>query len=483
MRPLVLLLFFSILLLSCAKDKGLPDMQGYPEAIGKIFLNKCSTPGCHNEASKDAASGLSMVSWEKLFEGGRNGSAVIPYRHDQSILFYYCNSYADLGVQLSPNMPYGKPPLSRQEITDIINWINAGAKNDEGKVMFGESNLKKFYVTNQGCDEVSVFSTEKLLTTRYVKVGNQAGIEAPHMIRVSPDGKYWYVVFTGGNCVQKFRTSDDTYVGEISIGSGNWNTLTIAGDGKLAFCVDWSANGKIFCLDLENLTLLHKYQGSGLFIYPHASLVNNAGSVLYVSAQTGNFVYKLDLSNISSPDISEISLEQGISPSSISKLDIHDLIFTPDEKFYYASCQKSNELRVMQTSNDSLVAIIPTGSYPQEFAISEQMPYLFVTCPEDTLSFPGTRGSVSVIDYSTHTFVKKINTGFQPHGIGVDDLKKMVYVANRNVTTKGPAPHHSSSCGGRNGYITFIDMNSLTLIPNKRYEVSVDPYSIAVKNK
>jgi hypothetical protein len=61
-----------------------------------------------------------------------------------------------------------------------------------------------------------------------------------------------------------------------------------------------------------------------------------------------------------------------------------------------------------------------------------------------------------------------------------------VFVANRNQTTGGPAPHHSSNCGGKNGYITFIDMNTLELVPYgtsfKKVEVSVDPYSIAVRH-
>jgi hypothetical protein len=60
-------------------------------------------------------------------------------------------------------------------------------------------------------------------------------------------------------------------------------------------------------------------------------------------------------------------------------------------------------------------------------------------------------------------------------------------VANRNVTSDGPAPHHSNNCGGRNGYVTFIDMNTLTLLTTdegeeKEIEVSVDPYSIATRH-
>jgi hypothetical protein len=50
-------------------------------------------------------------------------------------------------------------------------------------------------------------------------------------------------------------------------------------------------------------------------------------------------------------------------------------------------------------------------------------------------------------------------------------------IANRNVAAGGPAPHHATNCGGRNGYVTFIDMSIQQLIPGKRIEVAVDPYA------
>lgn len=135
----------------------------------------------------------------------------------------------------------------------------------------------------------------------------------------------------------------------------------------------------------------------------------------------------------------------------------------------------------MNAANDSLLAVIPVGVYPQEMSASSSMPYLFVTCMEDDVTFPGNRGSVYVIDYNTMSVVKSINTGWQPHGIAVDDAKNVVYVVNRNATTGGPAPHHTTDCAGRDGYLTLIDLNTLELVPNFKTELSVDPYSAAVR--
>ena len=68
-------------------------------------------------------------------------------------------------------------------------------------------------------------------------------------------------------------------------------------------------------------------------------------------------------------------------------------------------------------------------------------------------------------------------TGHQPHGVAVDDDKQLVFVANRNAVPGGPAPHHSSACGGRNGYLSIIEMASQTVDESRENELSVDPYA------
>ena len=113
-------------------------------------------------------------------------------------------------------------------------------------------------------------------------------------------------------------------------------------------------------------------------------------------------------------------------------------------------------------------------------------PYLFVSCEEDP-SFTGNskvRGSIYVINYQTLQVVKVLQGDmFQPHGVFVDDDGGYVYVTNRNVDPSGPAPHHVSTCGGRNGFMKIIklnaDPNAMDFIPGYRTEVSVDPYSVA----
>lgn len=476
---LILLACTLFLLTTCTKDKGQLG-NGYPADINKIVVNKCATSGCHTAISKESAAGLSMETWDQLFEGDRNGAVCIPFRHDYSTLFLFTNTDPSQGAVNTPTMPYNMAPLSSQEMTTLINWINAGAPNSDGKIAFAENtNRKKVYVTNQGCDVVTVFDAATQLQMRYIDVGIAGQIESPHMIKVSPDGQYWYVVFSNASTVmQKFRTSDDSYVGAVTLGSGSWNTLTISNDSKYAFAVDWKASGRISYIDLTNMTLLGGSPWSG-FNDSHGSSINSKGDTVYITSTTGNFIYKIPVNDPSS--FEEISIDPPQLPGSSSLFEPHEISFSPDSQYYYVTCPKSDEVRVMRASDDGLETIIQTGDYPLEMSFSETKPYLFVTCEND-LTAPGTnRGSVTVINYTTNTVVSNLRTNMsEPHGIAVDDANGLVYVGNRNISNP-IIPHHTSNCGGTNGFISFIDLNTLQVIAGKRIEVAVDPYSIAVR--
>lgn len=454
--------------------------NGYPLEISKILVNKCATAGCHTMASKEAAAGLALETWDQLFAGDRNGAVCIPYRHEYSTIFLFTNTDPAKGAVNMPTMPYERPALSEQEMKTLTNWIDAGAPNSEGKIAFADNpSRKKFYVTNQGCDVVTVFDAATHLQMRYIDVGVSAQIESPHMIKVSPDGKYWYVVFSAAsNVMQKYSTVDDAYLGAVTLGSGSWNTLVISNDGKSAVAVDWAASGKVAYIDLQNMNLLGGSPWSG-FNDPHGSTMNSKGDTIYITSTTGNFIYKIPANDPGS--FEEISIDPPQIPISSSQFEPHEIMFAPDSLHYYISCPKSDEVRVMRTSDDGLETIIPTGDYPLEMSFSKTQPYLFVTCEYD-LTPPGTnRGSVTVIDYTTNTVVANLRANMsEPHGIAVDDANGRVYVANRNISG-GTIPHHTSNCGGTNGFISFISLNTLQVVSYQMIEVAADPYSIAIR--
>jgi DNA-binding beta-propeller fold protein YncE len=459
------LLLAAFFLSSCTNDTV--DLHsGYPKDMEKIFVTRCATTGCHNAKSKGAAGGIDLSTYQTLFEGGRNGTPVIAYNTEYSYLLYFVNTYPDIdSTILLPTMPYNLPPLSRDDVVAIRNWISAGAPDENGQVRFPEGGHRaKVYVANQACDQVAVFDADAKVIMRYVKVGiDDALTEAPHQIKLSPDGQYWYVVFYSSHVIQKFRTSDDGYVGAIDIGNGIWNTLTITADGSKGFAASLELNGKVAYIDLDNMQLITSYSGME---YPHGTWVSPDSHTLYVTAQYGNFIYKIDITDPFSPSTDYVVLQPGEPQSTSSSLDPHEIYFSPDGSRYFVTCQYSNEVRAFQASNDSLLAVIPVGAKPQEMSVSRSRPYLFVTCQEDNSQGPGKKGSVAVINYQTLQRVvpNGVYSGFQPHGLFVDDDRDVVYVANLNYDATGPAPHHVTDCGGRNGYLSIIRMSTLQLL-------------------
>ncbi len=475
---MIRLILFAVLFIAsaCTKDIGKVSHAGtgYPPDVAQIIITKCATRGCHTASSMEAAAGLNLENWTAMFQGSRGGPVTIPFRATQSTLFMYTNTYDGFGApQLSPTMPLNESPLSHDEINVLWNWIQRGAPSENGEVPFASSSAKKVYISNQGCDEITVIDTKSMLPMRYVDAGLGPALEGPHMIKVAPNKKFFAVAYILGVHLVTFSTDDNRKLDHIYIGDGSWNTFVISSDSKKAYVVDWSSNGKIVEVNFE--TRATKTVGG--FAYPHGSMLNSTDDTLYVTAQMGNFIYKIPVNDFG--NTSQISLD-GKFPSSIPSLDIHEIIASPDKSTYVVSCQGTNDIRVVSSRNDSVLAIIPVGKNPQELAFSTKRPYLFVSCTEDDVTFPEKRGSVYVINYQTNSVIAKIYAGHQSHGIAVDDVFDRVYVANRNVLSGGPAPHHSSTCAGRHGYVTAIDMKTLDLVPGYKIEVSVDPYGATI---
>ncbi len=467
----------AVFLQTCRIDDPVVDIpgSGYPGPIGKIMLTKCAVTGCHNTQSSGATAGLDLSTWNTMFQGDRSGNSVtIPFVHDFSTTFLFTNTYKDLGISVPPIMPLNGAPLTHDEMITLRNWIDQGAPDKNGFVKFSDNpNRKKFYVVNQGCDVVTVFDQATLLPMRYIHIGSGQKTDAPHQVRVSPDGQYWYVCFLDYPYLQRYRTSDDSYEGQVYLGYDQYNSFIITNDSKQAFCVGF-LNGQISAVDLTTMTLTDSLRGFGVGTF-HGSMLNPANTVLYASVISTSKLIRLDPTNLF--NFSTVSLTL---PGDTTTCNPHDIIFSPDGSKYFVSCMQSNEVRVMDAAKDKLIQVIKVGTTPQEMSISVAKNLVFVTCMEDVSTFPGKHGSVYAIDMNSYQ-TTPISVGYQPHGLAVDDAKGLVYVANRNVNPSGPAPHHTTDCGGRNGYVTMIDLNTLKILPLEYVELVSDPYSVAVR--
>jgi DNA-binding beta-propeller fold protein YncE len=193
---------------------------------------------------------------------------------------------------------------------------------------------------------------------------------------------------------------------------------------------------------------------------------------LYITSQTGNFITEIDTGFVFGTK--RLVIENGANENTGSSINPHDMILSPDGQNFLITCQETNEVRVYNIAGGLVTAIIPTGSFPQEIVYSKKFNQYFVTCTNDIGN--GFTGAITRIDGINYTYTK-LNCGYQPHGVAVDENSDLLYVLSRNLSSNGPPPHHTSLCTGRNGFINFVDLNSFKLTP-KKFELSVDPYYI-----
>lgn len=467
-----------------AKTVVTPADGNYPPEVATIIMNKCATAGCHNPSSYQNAGGLLLDTWEHMFNGGSSGAAVVAYAPDLSPLMYFINTAQNGNSDLvnQPTMPYNTTPLSNTEYNVIKNWIANGAPDKNGNVPFASNpdTRQKMYLACQGagqCRLVAVIDADKKVVMRYIKIGEPGISEVAHNIRVSPDGRYAYVGFIGGRYVEKIDTRTDSIVATADLGvTAQWSVINVSADGKSLMISNWSGTGSLAVVHTDAMTVDPLLNG---FSWPHGIASNPTFDTFYVPSQYGNLLYKFTQDGIY---FKQISIDgKALTVTTIKNVtpDPHDILMLPDHSKYFLTCENTNEVRVMDAHTDTVIAVLPVGIFPQELAISKTKPYIFVSCQEDTSSYPLSRGSIYVFNYQTLTRVARIDGSFfQPHGVGIDDQNNTFYVASRNFDPNGPAPHHSSECGNKNGWYQIFDLTTLQPLNNRRYEVTPDPYFI-----
>lgn len=452
--------------------------SGYPEEIGKIMVTRCATAGCHNATSYKAAGGLRLDEWQYLFDGSTNGAVIVPYNTGNSSLLFFINPHDSLGLKVEPPMPYNGTLLTREEYYLFKNWIANGAPDKDNNIAFSSNpnQRQKLYLTQQGCDLMAVIDAEKSVVMRYINIGRSPNPENPHYVKFDSDGVYAYVCYTSGEYLQKIDTRIDTVVAEAYVGPGSWNVLYLSPDNKTLVVSDLTG-GKVVFVDAETMTAGTTIPG---FKQPHGITANKTADTFIVTGQQGNFVYKFNKLGVKK----QISIDENVASDQFRK-DPHEIMMSPDFSKYFLTCERSHEVRVMDAYADTLIKVIPVGSVPKEMAISKTKPYLLVTCMEDVSNTsPLFKGSVYVLNYNTLEIVQRIDGPFyQPHGIAVNDRDGTFYVASTNTNPNGPAPHHPSDCGSRNGYYQVYDLNTLKPKINYRFEVAPDPYSMDVRFK
>ncbi|MEM6264677.1 MAG: hypothetical protein AAGI38_19350 [Bacteroidota bacterium] len=490
----------------CQNDQPGPSMSlevsGFPDSVNVIMEQNCAISGCHVGANPP--SDLNLESWTQMHDGSDFGTVAIPGWPDWSHVFMHSNTFEELGVRALPPMPFNSDDqLTRQQVRTLRNWINDGVLSDKGESYWAHrrttSEGKGFFLC-AGSDLFAVTDLESNLIMDYVSVGNNpAANEAPHFIVSSPDNQYVYITLltsgdsaaAGSAVVEKYRTDNYQLAGRVFV-DPDPALIQMNQDGDRMVVTHWnSAKGlsKLTLVDTRTMEVIAEATGDGTFLSrPHGMAATPDLSTLYVVANTGNYYSKITiLDDRFDPDDEKIRIDPSVRRLSESDLyKPYHCLLIPEKNMFFVSCNHKdiNDVRVFDTRNDSLIAIIKTGELPRLMDYDPQSNRLFVACGnEENFAEQGSlKGCVSVIDVASLTLEKKIfRIGQRPHGIKVDPKRRRLYVSTENNGGEDP-PHHfiEGQGAGVPGKYNVIDLNTLEVIEDMETEVPVSPNQLVL---
>ncbi len=451
----------------------------YSQHVQPLLTNKCAGSACHN--AFDAAGSLVLESWGSVMRGSEHGAMVIPFRAEKSHLIFHVNTDTTLAPTATPRMP-PIVPLGPEEVRFLIRWVNEGARNDDGDVPFSSPRAGKAYVTSQADDEVNVVDIESNLVMRMVPVGSQDNRttppEAPHNLAIDNRGEYYYVNLITGNEIWKYRVANDAFAGTMSLGSlRSPAQVAIAPNGQKGYVSNFDASGTHRGLQIFNpqsMQVTGEISDTRI-VACHGVQLTHDGKYAWTANQLSDNMAVIDVATDSVVAIVKADSSVPDIPSGTNQFGPYQLVFSPDDRYVYVTCTKSDEVRVFDTQSRQLVEIIPVGANPLILDITPDGRFVYVANRGRGAS-PST--SVSVIRTSDNAELLKIQgVGIEPHGVAASRDGKYVYVSCENISNPDP-PHHPVTGLKTPGYVAVIDVVTNQVI--RRIEIGAFGAGVAI---
>ncbi|MFA5832536.1 MAG: YncE family protein [Bacteroidota bacterium] len=438
------------------------DQIVYSQHIQPIFTSGCAIHGCHGGSehatllkSLHGGSEFSLTNWNSVMEGTEEIPQIVPYRASRSHIIQHLNMDTLISPIASPSMPQGFSfPTELRDL--LIRWINNGAKNDNGTVAHSSMPIRGWaYVTNQGEDLTAVIDLDKNKISRFVTSGVEntaaAPPQAPHNVFVDWQNQYYYVNLIGGSKLLKFRISDNAKVGELTTGLSSPAQIALSKNSDTAYVSNFeNAKTNITLVNTATMTKLAEI-GSSAMLKPHGiSITPNFKYVLVANSLSDN-VTVIQTSDNAIVKTIPMSGSVPVLPIGYQyQYEPYQSTITPDNNYAYITCRKSGEVRVIDLVQLKVIDSIKVGTFPLIPAITPNGEYVFVANRNSN--------SVSAIKTSTRTVEYTVpNVGVEPHGIAVSKDGNFVYVSCENLGVSEP-PHHATTGGKKPSFLKVISV-------------------------
>lgn len=453
----VLILISSINFNGCTDNPPVSPTEpvSFSRDIQPIFENNCSFPGCHNTVDRQA--GIDLTSWKSAVEKGSDfGAEIIPYNSKWSHMMMHINrvdtNISPFSEPLMPKelMPYSNgEPLSSDHVRIIARWIDEGAKNDFGQVAFTNITRKAF-ITNQASDYVAVVNLDNNHLTRLIEVGGRPGasqLDAPHVIITDDQGLYFYVSLIQEGYLEKYDVRTYEKLGRVYIGASPAH-IVISNDGTKGYITDFVTSGSIKVFDTQTMSITGNITEFRMN-RPHGLRLTHNGQYLLASTQISEMLYVIRTSDNEIENVVPVDATVPPNGSGTSNFYPYQIAITPDDRYAFVSCRKSNDVRVFDMQTRQFVRTIATGLNSLALEIS----------PDGNWCYVPNQGSnsVTVIDVHSMTVIKTIpNVGAQPHKIDFTEDGHYAYVTCESVS--GGFVHHPPVGSSKPGTTAVIDV-------------------------
>lgn len=253
------------------------------------------------------------------------------------------------------------------------------------------------YVTNGGGD-VWVLSTSSNAVLAKIVVGGY-----PSGIAITPDGTRAYVTKDNANSVAVIDTSRNAVVATMNVGAAPGG-VAITPDGKHAYVASVGTNSVVVIDTSSNAVSSTVALGT---VEPVGVAITPDGSRVYVLDAGGNLTVLATSSNSVAATVTLPGNE--ISP--------FGLAISPDGTRAYVTRFAANTVAVIDTSSNTVVAMVPLGAFPNGLAVTPDGNHVYVTTSVDATGEGS--GNVSVIDTSSNTVVANVGVGVTPYGLAI----------------------------------------------------------------
>jgi YVTN family beta-propeller protein len=276
-----------------------------------------------------------------------------------------------------------------------------------------------------------------------------------------------------GGKLLKFRVSDNEKVGELAAGLTAPTQIALSRNSDTAYVTSFE-NSK------QEINVVNTVTMTKIGVIPDPAMLKPHGATM-----TPDFQYVLT-TNTFSDNISIIRTRDNTVVQTVPlsgsvpmlpigytyKFEPYQMVITPDSKYAYIACRKSNDVRVLDLTQRKIIDSISVGLFPVIPGITPDGQYVYVPNRNSN--------SVTVIRTSDRKVENTFsNIGVQPHAVAISKDGKFAYVSCENLNSPDP-PHHPTVGGKQIGIVTVIDLTTKTIL--RQLEVGNFAAGIALTN-